>query len=470
MPKRDPIRRPAGALVALLLTGTLLAASGIEGAAPTRAAPGDRPDRPNVLVFVMDDQRAQGTLDVMDATRRYFLDKGVRFRRAFATSPLCCPSRASIFTGQYAHNHGVLTNAQSDMPQDETIQAYLDQAGYDTTIFGKYLNAWDLDEDPPHFDKWAIFKSSQHAYSGAAWNIQGEKKEPKGYPTTLMRRKAVKYLKGRAERNDERPWLMFLPVQAPHLPALAQDRYADKDVGEIRPNPATKERMRGDKPGYVRSRSTQFRRARRLARRQRRTLLSVDDLVKKVMGRLNDLDEARDTIAFFLSDNGFLWGEHKLIGTTASKQNPYTDAVRIPLMVRWPGHLKEGSADGRLAATIDITPTIMDAAGLDRRSRPPMDGRSLLNRWARGKIFLEFFTYPKTYVPSWASIRTRDYQYVEYYNKQDEVRFREYYNLKRDPWQLENVFGDGNPDNNPNTAKLSAKTEVFRSCVERECP
>jgi arylsulfatase A-like enzyme len=192
--------------------------------------------------------------------------------------------------------------------------------------------------------------------------------------------------------------------------------------------------------------------------------------VKKVMGRLNDLNEARDTIAFFVSDNGFLWGEHKLVGSTASKQNPYTDAVRIPLMVRWPGHVKEGSEDGRLAATIDITPTIMDAAGLDRRSRPPMDGRSLLNEWARGKIFLEFFTYPKTYVPSWSSIRTREYQYIEYYNKQDDVRFREYYNLNKDPWQLENVYGDGNPNNNPNTKELSAKTEVFRSCVERECP
>jgi arylsulfatase A-like enzyme len=456
---------------AVALVALALASSGLEGAGPqATAAPGERPETPNVLVFVMDDQRAHGTLNVMKATRRYFLDKGVHYRRAFATSPLCCPSRASIFTGQYAHNHGVLTNSESDMPQNETIQAYLNQAGYDTAIFGKYLNAWDLDVDPPHFDKWAIFKSSQHSYGGSTWNIQGEKKEPKTYPTTLMRRKAIRYLKGRAEDDDARPWAMFLPVHVPHLPAVAQNRYANKDVGDIKPNPAREEKNRWDKPGFVRTKKAEFRRARRLARRQRRTLLSADNLVKRVMSRLDELNEARDTIAFFLSDNGFLWGEHKLIGSTASKQNPYTDAIRIPLIVRWPGHLKEGGKDGRLAATIDVTPTIMDAVGLDRRSRPPMDGRSLFRKWSRGKIFLEFFTYPKTYVPSWSSIRTREYQYVEYYNKNDEVKFREYYNLDKDPWQLVNIYKDGKPGNNPNSKKLSAKADVLRSCVGQECP
>ena len=103
-----------------------------------------------------DDQRADGTMDVMPKTRQWFEDGGVRFSRAFATTPLCCPSRASVFSGRYTHNHGVFTNDMATaLDQRFTIQAYLKAVGYKTGIFGKYFNAWNLFQNPPSFDDWA---------------------------------------------------------------------------------------------------------------------------------------------------------------------------------------------------------------------------------------------------------------------------------------------------------------------------
>ena len=107
-------------------------------------------ERPNILVIITDDQRA--SMSFMPQTVEWLQRGGTRFSRAFATTPLCCPSRASIFTGQYAHNHGVRLNHDAEkLNQEETIQRYLQDAGYRTAIVGKYLNEWDLSRDPPYF-------------------------------------------------------------------------------------------------------------------------------------------------------------------------------------------------------------------------------------------------------------------------------------------------------------------------------
>jgi arylsulfatase A-like enzyme len=112
----------------------------------------------------------------MPATRRWFRAGGTYFRRAVATTPSCCPSRASIFSGRYAHNHEVLSGKPGyaeRLNQSATVQHYLRDAGYRTAIYGKYLNNWDLGRDPPHFDDWAIFaNSSDHGYYDGTWNVR----------------------------------------------------------------------------------------------------------------------------------------------------------------------------------------------------------------------------------------------------------------------------------------------------------
>jgi arylsulfatase A-like enzyme len=199
---------------------------------------------------------------------------------------------------------------------------------------------------------------------------------------------------------------------------------------------------------------------------QLRTLMSVDDLVGRVARTLGSLGERRQTVAFFLSDNGFLWGEHGL----TRKGQPYTPSISIPLLMRWPGHVAAGSRDSRLAATVDLAPTILEAAGVAPLS--PMDGRSLLQPSTREHLFTEYWqTRQARSLPGWSSIRTPQMQYVEYYNDdRSDVIFREYYWLDRDPWQLTNVLRDGNRANNPRTGPLHTLLEAYRACAGPSCP
>ncbi|MBA3429894.1 MAG: sulfatase-like hydrolase/transferase, partial [Actinobacteria bacterium] len=126
--------------------------------------------RPNILIILTDDQRATGTMWVMPKTRAIFGSGGTRYNNAVATTPLCCPSRASIFSGRYAHNHGVVSNASAGaLNQDLTIQAQLRRAGYRTAVAGKFLNGFP--SSPPHFDRWAVHRGRR--YFDATFDLDG---------------------------------------------------------------------------------------------------------------------------------------------------------------------------------------------------------------------------------------------------------------------------------------------------------
>jgi arylsulfatase A-like enzyme len=449
---------PVAARLALLAGAVFLAGL----VSPPSASAAIEP--PNVLIIVTDDQRV-GTLGVMPRTVRFFQRQGRTFTRGFVTTPLCCPSRASIFTGRYAHNHGVETNGDGRLlPQDVTLQRYLADAGYTTAIVGKYLNSWPLHRDPPHFDHWALAESD--TYRDPEFNVDGTLKTLRGYATDVLASRAVRVLR-RFEATDSQPWFLYVAPVAPHLPSMPAPEYANAPVPAWRPNPAVREADRADKPPWVRERSISQAWVRPRRADQFRTLMSVDDLVSRVARTLGDLRERRRTIAFFVSDNGFLWGEHGL----AFKGQPYTHSIKIPLLLTWPGHVSPGSRDGRHAATIDIAPTILDAVGITPAE--PMDGKSLLQTWTRRHLFTEYYrTRHHYWIRGWASVRTRRMQYVEYYDDEDRshVVFREYYRLDRDPWQLTNVLRDGNPANNPDIRRLHQLVKQYRACSASSCP
>jgi arylsulfatase A-like enzyme len=414
----------------------------------TRASGGGRP---NVLIIVTDDQRAD-MLDVLPRTRRWFGDGGTRFTEAFATTPLCCPSRATIFSGRYAHNHGVLNNAMAGrLDQHRTLQRTLHDAGYRTATAGKFLNEWSLASDPPHFDRWAVFNENLD-YVNVPFNVDGQLRTETGYSTDFVSRQSVSFIRW-FERRDRRPWLLFVTPLAPHKPFTPSPRYRNARVPAPQLNPAVDEGDLSDKPPFLRDRELAGRGSRRVQRAQARTLKSVDDLVGRVAAELRRLGETERTLAFFLSDNGFLAGEHGMV----DKRLPYSESVRIPLMVRWGGHIAAGEEDARLIATADVAPTVLDAAGVRPRSR--MDGRSLLDS-AREELFLEYFFDPVRPVPRWASIRTTSYQYVEYYGSSGGLLFREYYDLTTDPWQLANLLHDGSPENDPPPDQLQTLKDM----------
>ncbi|HEX9823834.1 MAG TPA: sulfatase [Actinomycetota bacterium] len=413
---------------------------------------------PNILVIVTDDQRL-GTVTPLPEIRRRFRAEGVEYPNATASTPVCCPSRASIMSGRYAHNHGVHDNHQADaFDEAGSVQRYLHEAGYRTGILGKFLNGWDLERNPAYLDDWAIFTSSSN-YHRSTWNVNGTVRSVPEYSTTFLRHRVVRYLE-ESEASDDAPWFLLVAPAAPHAPAQAEDRYRHVPFPAWPGNPATREADRSDKPPYLQARPA----ARPLAgvmRRQLRTLLSVDLLVATVFDRLEELGE-QDTLALFLSDNGFLLGEHGWTG----KGVPYRASIGIPFFLRWPGRIAGGTSDDALVGTIDVAPTVLDAAGLGQATlETEMDGRSLLGPIERDAMLSEFWTAGGP-VPTWASIRTPAAQYVEYEVEPGLVTFREYYDLVSDPWQLTNLLGDDDPTNDPpDVADLAARLAALRRCA-----
>ena len=445
------------------------------GAIPATAAP-----RPNVLVLLTDDQRAEGTLGVMPATRREFVRKGVSFPSAVTTTPNCCPARASLMTGRYMHNHGVLQNqnnqAQLDqLDRDTLIASRLKQAGYRTGLIGKFLNGWDIADPPPDFDDFAM---SPGGVFNTVWNINGEQRAVDEYSTDFVKSQARKMI-GRTEKNDRKPWFIYVAFSAPHgtlgpggVTLEPAPRHEKAEVGELESNPAREERDVAellDKPPFWRGLAASYEpgpgapSAGEARVGQLRMLMAVDEAVAGIFDKLRAAGENKRTLAVYTSDNGLFWGEH---GGPPVKDMPYAPAVEIPLLIRWDEEL-ERATDPRLAAIIDIVPTLLDAAGIAPGGQ--IDGRSLLDTWNREKVLLEYSASGS--FPTWASLYAPgDEQYTEYYRPNASILFREFTDLAADPFQLENPLADLDPLNDPNVVGMSAELAAARGCAGADCP
>jgi arylsulfatase A-like enzyme len=448
--------RSTGVTAALALL-TLLPAVGF-----SRPAAGQAGGSPNVLVILTDDQRAMDTMEHMARTQQWFGQGGTNFSNAYATTPLCCPARASIFTGRMAHNTGVRTNGdQQQLDHNSTIQRYLRQNDYRTAMAGKFMNLWPVEQNPPHFDRWALLRPEDSGYFNSRFNVDGTTQIVPDYSTDFIRDYALDLIDD-WESNDAKPWFMFLSPYAPHDPADPATRHNGMIFPPWLGNPAVFEQERGDKPPYVRNAHHTFEEAVADRDRQLKTLLAVDEMVDAVLNSLQQQGE-QNTLAFFLSDNGFFWAEHGLRGKNA----PYTESIRIPLLLRWPGQVSAGVGDGRPVANIDVVPTIMDAVGMSPDPQFPLDGRSLLNQNARTKMYTE--SWPPRSRGPWASVRNGRYQFIEYYADNGRVERREYYDLVADPWQLSNLYADGNPRNDPWPGALGTELAGLRTCVGEAC-
>lgn len=451
--------------IALLLALLLAVAAGVAAQAEAQSA------RPNILVIVTDDQRARDTLGVMPRTRRYFRGGGREFTSAFATTPLCCPSRATILTGRYAHNTGIRRNSGEGLDESTLFPRLLNRDGYRTAMVGKFLNGWSR-RRVPHFDHWALLKIQLSKYVRPSFNVDGDVSQFDGYSTDLIGRHSIDFLRRFEQEGDDAPWFLYVAPAAAHYPWIPAPRHARTPVPAWRGNPAVLERERSDKPPYIRGERHTLAKAARVRSGQLRSLMSVDDMVGRIFRTLDRFGEKRDTLAIFTSDNGFLWGDHGFggeAGTAGEKRVPYTPSVKVPLFLRWPGHVGAGTANGRLVGNVDIAPTVLSAAGVAPDPATPLDGRSLLSPGKRARILLEYWKEANKPIPTWASVRTKRYQYVEYYRRGRRI-FREYYNLRKDPWQLKNLLADGTRRNDPEVGRLQALLVRDRNCVGTSCP
>jgi arylsulfatase A-like enzyme len=423
--------------------------------------------------MIISDDQGLGTMGAMPKTASWF--KGAtEFPNAYVTTPLCCPSRTSILTGQYAHNHMVRRNKEAMSLQPRSlITRVLQNHGYRTGVFGKFLNSWDVELNPPFFDDWAIIPKATDAYKNGVWNVNGGLRHIRRYGTRYVGARTTRFIEA-AERHDDRPWFAYVSPPAPHSPFIPEPKYENApvpswegDVSNHESDPFVDRWMRFDKPAYVRSVDHDLATGQHIREAQFRTLMSLDDVVAGLRGTLAANEELGNTLVIYFSDNGFLWSQHGLTG----KFVPYQEALRVPAYFKWPSSVPRYTTDGRLMANIDIAPTILDVAGVAADPRFEMDGRSLLDHgWDRTRLLIEAWSSGP--IPTWAGFVTRDRAYIEYFGADDRTKtFGEFYDLSQDPYQLNNLLGDPDALNDPDVDTLSADLTYARSCSgPEECP
>jgi arylsulfatase A-like enzyme len=439
----------AGVLVAVG-TGVGQGCAGIADRSTGRPGRLDVANPPNIVFILSDDQRAD-TLWAMPNVKRLMIAHGVNFTHFYVTTPVCCPSRSSFLTGQYAHHTGVLDNVGPNggaqaFDDRSTIATWLQSAGYTTGLFGKYLNGYpELGRChvPPGWSEWnALDAEPLNQYYGFTVNHDGRltkyPKDPQHYETDVLAG-----LTGRFIRTAPQPFFAWVAPSNPHRPSVA----APEDVDYYRNLPPAKppsfdEADVSDKPWHRRSHPLGPV-GRTSAQRIRRTMLesirSLDRDVGRIIGALQDRGVLDNTIVVLASDNGFIWGEHRLL----SKTWPYEESIRVPLVIRtpWTTH---AVTDDHLVANIDMAPTFADVAGATPGL--PEDGRSLVPLlrgedppW-RHDLLVEwegrdvaFRGGPTRYL----ALHTDRYVWVEY-----DTTWRELYDLRRDPYELRNLAQD----------------------------
>jgi arylsulfatase A-like enzyme len=424
---------------------------------------GRRRQQPDVVVLLTDDMRAEDW-QALPETRRRLAERGTTFENFVLTTPICSPSRASILTGMYAHNHRVLNNGKADggfaafrnnQLADRSIAVALQAVGYRTAMIGKFLNGYDAEPPVAGWDRWLA--TDERDYYGPRL-VEGRKLRQFGeraYVTDLLRDAAVAFV---AETPPARPLFLYLSMRAPHGPAepARGDRgaYADAEVARTA---AFNEEDVGDKPANVRDRPPlKAKPLDKLEGKRLETLASADRAFVAVLDALEAAGRLDGAYVFALSDNGYMMGDHRI----AKKGDPYDASIRAPMIAVGPG-FAAGAESDRLAANVDLAPTIAAAAGA---ALPEADGRDLLAKWDRGTMLVEGFQKG-----GFQGLRGEDYLYVEH-----PAGEREYYDYRTDPLELDNALAnwDGRtPTLDPVEAeRLRGLLARYVDCAGESCP
>lgn len=448
------------------------------GGSPSDEAAGAVVGRPNVVVITTDDQDLR-SMQVMTKTRRLLGATGTTFRNAVATTPLCCPSRATFLTGQYSHNHRIRTNGgYYQLNHSNTLPVWLHAAGYRTAHIGRYLNRYgrrDPTERPPGWDRWfAPPASSAFRLYDYTINDNGRLMEhgsaPEDYQTDVYARQAADFIV--TEAASPKPFFMWVAPLAPHLEGgprkglVPNPRAAPRHVDVFSDRPfeppdSFNERNVFDKPSFVRLTSPlspeNERMIAELYRDRLESLLAVDDLVQRIVSALEQTGQLDNTVIVFTSDNGYMLGEHRLVG----KRFVYEESARVPLLVRGPG-VPAGAVRNQVVGNIDLAPTILDVTGV--RAGRPLDGRSLLEVLANPAashgdgVVLESLGKTNRY----SALRTPRYSYVEHGSGE-----RELYDLSIDSLQLKSRHAV--PDYRTVRRRLAARLSWLDQCTGVLC-
>jgi N-acetylglucosamine-6-sulfatase len=474
-----------------LATALAAALSLCAAAAPAAAQTGGQSfERPNIVMVMTDDQTVE-SLRVMPQVQRLLAAEGTTFDNSFVNFSLCCPARATAFTGQYAHNTGVQGLAPPlggyvKLDTSSYLPLWLQQAGYRTIHLGKFLNGYgtqnaDQREVPPGWDVWqGAVDPSTYDYGHFTLNEDGVlvdyggSSDPDTYQTDFLTSRAVQLVERYAE--SPQPFFFSLAYLAPHhgsplefddppglkTPAVAL-RHKDAFINEPLPMPPSfNEFDASDKPSFVRRRAslTPDRIAAIQEEYQQRleSLLAVDEGVQQLVSALEKVGELHNTLIVFTSDNGFMHGEHRI---ATGKVVLYEPSIRVPLIVRGPG-VPRAQRRSQLVTNADLSPTFLEAAG--GLAGLPQDGRSLYPllrdpglEWGR-----DLLIEGRSTGLNFNALRTPRYKYARY-----STGTRELYDLARDPDELDNLARDTRYKDL--RIELSRRLDKLRRCSGRSC-
>ncbi|MFC5175524.1 sulfatase [Nocardioides taihuensis] len=472
------------ALALSLPSGAVLPPSGASAAVtPPPAAARGTDARPNILLITSDDQR-DDEMPWMPFTRRLIGRTGVDVTDFISPHPLCCPARAEIFTGEYAHNNGVRHNGgpyggwQAFVDagnSDEHLGVWLQDAGYRTAFVGKMLNGYDRSAAVlPGFDHWNPTVAAPYAYYGTTFFDDGQ---PRQYRDDYVADVAADYAHDyiREFSAQQAPWFLWISHVGPHdahrngvdRAPIPAERHADLFPDEVPPSLARdsfNEPDTGDKPSEVRTGKVRKRAITAEFRARIRSLQAIDEANRAAVRQLRRLGELDDTIIVYTSDNGYLLGEHRLTG----KNVPYEEALQVPFLVRGPGLPRGEELDERLTM-VDVAPTFLHAAGVlaDVRAAGHTDG---IDMWpvltGRRSAPSTHLTQAGTSSPEvqaafgwwWRGVTTDRWSYTRWWTGETEL-----YDRSADPLQLDNLADD--PTYRSVRRELQDRLDVLGSCA-----
>ena len=435
--------------------------------------------RPNIVLIVVDDLR----FDEFGAGGHPYLEtpnidrlasEGAMFHKAYHATPLCSPNRASKQTGQYVSRHGILDNTSRSRASHlmDLFPKELQKAGYRTAHVGK----WHMGNDPtprPGYDYWVSFSGQGKTFDPDLYE-EGRIHPVKGYITDIFTDRAVDFIK----KSGDTPFFVYIGHKAVHPEAIQRDdgtidlsvarefmpakrhkgRYDGKTMPR-RPNYGLSEQDRESKP--VIAKALEFRHvleqdpawiqeidpgvSDETIRRRAEMMLAVDDGVGRIVATLRETGRLDNTLIIFTSDNGYFYGEHAL---TVERRLPYEEAVKTPLLMRFPGLVRPGTEIDGLAVSVDLAPTILDVAGVEIPKH--IQGTSLTplmrgqKKEVRDSMLIEFYShenpFPWTASLDYRIVRRGKYKYIRW------IRFpedqAELYDLEKDPYELDNLLKD----------------------------